>query len=115
MWAVAVYDLRLTSDAFFALTPRQYDALLKRKEHETRTTEFLFAQLTACGINFSPCHPKEPTSPADFMPSEWVKKQASAAPKRVRMTKKVKQQVTDSIRAGFGALLARPRGVNKNA
>lgn len=102
MWAVAIYDLKLSPVQFFALTPRQFDALLKRKERETQDTEYLFAQLTAYTVNFSMCHPKEPVAPKDFMPSEWAKPQPMQ--KRVRITKKVRNNVTQSFRAMAAAV-----------
>jgi len=78
MWAIARYDLGLTSDEFYALTPRQFDALLKRKEHADTMQEFLFGQLASVTANFSMSRPKNPTTPQDFMPSQWK----SAKPKR---------------------------------
>lgn len=71
MWSIARYDLSLTSDEFYALTPRQFDALLKRKEHADTIQEFLFGQLASVAANFSMSRPKNPTTPQDFMPSQW--------------------------------------------
>ena len=104
MWAVARYDLGLTSEEFFRLTPRQYDALLKRREYETQQAEFLFAQLTSYFINFSMCHPKDPTKPRDFMPSMWGNPEPPA--KRVKLTKKKQKEVTEAFRSGLAALRA---------
>lgn len=72
-WAVARYDLGLSSDEFFDCTPRQLDALIKRHERSKQEQEFLFAQLTSCVVNFSMAGPKKPSEPKDFMPSEWIK------------------------------------------
>jgi hypothetical protein len=78
MWSIARYDLNLTSDEFYALTPRQFNALLKRKEHADTMREFLFGQLASVTANFSMARPKKPTTPQDFMPSQWK----STKPKR---------------------------------
>jgi hypothetical protein len=102
MWSVARYDLGLTSEDFYALTPRQFDALVKRRERDAQEQEFLTAQLTAAVVNFSMCHPKEPVSPRDFMPSEFGK--PARKPKRVRITKKLKRELALSVRAGFAAM-----------
>jgi hypothetical protein len=105
MWAVARFDLSLTSDEFYALTPRQFDALVKRHERKNEHIEFLFAQLTSYGINFSMCRPQEPTSPRDFMPSQFDKEAPlSSTQKRVRMTKQVRRQVAMQLSTGLGAL-----------
>jgi len=108
MWSVARYDLGLTSDEFFALTPRQFDALLKRREHETQRAEYMQAQIAAYTINFSACHPKESVDPFDLMPSMAGKQRRakSSQQQRVRMTKKVRREVTDSFRVGLAALRA---------
>lgn len=108
MWSIARYDLGLSDVEFYSLTPRQFDALVKRRERDVVTTEFLFAQLTAAVVNFSTCRPKETVHPRDFMPSEFGKQTQPA--KRVRMTKKVRKHVTESFRAGFALLMQRHDG-----
>jgi hypothetical protein len=77
LWSVARYDLGLSSEEFFSLTPRQLDALIRRHERASKEREFLFAQLTQSVVNFSPVHPKEPAKLQAFMPSEWVKPTAA--------------------------------------
>ena len=108
-WAVARYDLGLSEQEFYSITPRQLDALAKRKEYETRHTELLFAQLTSYLINFSTVRPKEPVKPADFMPSEWAKEKPQ--PKRVRITAAKRRELTLQWRSGLMALAQR----NKHA
>lgn len=70
---MARYDLHLSDDDFYALTPRQFDALLKRKKVETVASEFLLAQLTSWVANTGFRSTEKPTKPSDFMPSEWQK------------------------------------------
>jgi len=109
MWSVARYDLGLTSEEFFRLTPRQFDALVKRKEYETQRDEFMLAQIAGYTINFSMCHPKEPVDPFDLMPSMAGKEKPSRQAQkqqRVRMTRQRRKQVTDQWRAGLAALRA---------
>jgi hypothetical protein len=100
-WSVARYDLGLSDDDFYALTPRQLDALLKRKKVETSANEFMFAQLTSWVANTGFRTAEKPTAARDFMPSEWGKTPAKAALKRVRMTKKRRAAVANQIRSMF--------------
>jgi hypothetical protein len=96
---VARYDLHLSDDDFYALTPRQFDALLKRKKVETVASEFLLAQLTSWVANSGFRSTVKPTKPQDFMPSEWQKTPTN--PKRPRMTKKRREAIADGIRLCF--------------
>jgi hypothetical protein len=101
-WAVALYDLRLSDDAFYSLTPRQFDALLKRKKVETVANEFLFAQLTSWVSNTGFRTATKPTSPRDFMPSEWTKTTGTqAAGTSKRMTRKRRAAIDAGIRSMF--------------
>jgi hypothetical protein len=104
LWSRGVYDLGLTPDVLFALTPRQFHALTQRHERRIEHDEFMVAQLAACVINFSMAHPKEPVKPADLMPSQVGKKPKQ---KKIRLTKKRRQAVTETFRAGFAMLRAR--------
>jgi hypothetical protein len=74
IWSIARYDLGLSSDEFYAMTPRMLDALLRRKERESWNRELLFGQLVSVFINHSMSPPKKAASPADFMPSEILKR-----------------------------------------
>jgi hypothetical protein len=102
---VARYDLRLSSDEFYALTPRQLDGLAKRHQRATEEREFLFAQLASCVVNFSMCHPKDPVKASDFMPSEWVKKVQPVKRKRMRDP----QVIAEEIRNTMNAIMNRNR------
>lgn len=90
---MARFDLRLSSDEFFALTPRQLDALIQRHERQTQGREFLFAQLCSCIVNFSMTAPEKRVKPADFMPSQWAH-QAAKKPKR-RTRKEIAAECRD--------------------
>jgi hypothetical protein len=93
-YSIARYDLGLSAEEFFDLTPRQFDALLKRHRYRVESTEFLFAQLTSWIANTGFRSTEKPTADFDFMPSQWMKKakkkaaSASDPKKPVRMTKK---------------------------
>lgn len=94
MWAIARYDLHLTDEEFYSLTPRQFDALLKRHELAEQKREYLAAQTTAAIINFSMRAPDKPVSPRDFM--------LSLPPERKQKpTKKQIKKVAQNLRALF--------------
>jgi hypothetical protein len=103
---MARFDLYLSSDEFYELTPRQLDALIKRHERSMWNNEFLFAQLTSCVVNFSMSHPKKALEPRDFMPSEWAKNPpAEKKPKRRK-----RQLIATEIRATMDAWLRNQNG-----
>lgn len=56
------------------MTPRMFGALLKRKERERLDIEFLFGQQASISVNHSMSPPKKAAVPADYMPSEILKK-----------------------------------------
>ncbi len=94
MWAHAHIELGLTADAFYDLTPRQYDALAKRKERFLEANEFMLAQLTSAVVNFSHRAPKETTKPRDFMLSQFRVKSPAERPKR-----RSRKTIADEFRA----------------
>lgn len=93
-WALARYDLRLSDAEFCAITPRQLDALLKRRRVETECTELLFGQLTSWIANTGFRTAEKPTTPTDFMPSQWAKVRAISREDR-------QQALTDAFRLMF--------------
>jgi hypothetical protein len=80
----AQVDLGLSRDEFYGLTPEEFGALCRRHERGTEEREFLFAQLTACVVNFSHwrSQPKEQAHPKQFMPSQWERKSAGKLRRR---------------------------------
>jgi hypothetical protein len=108
-WSVACYDLKLSDDAFYALTPRKLDALLKRHKSSLQSTELLYAQIASAVYNTGFRATEKPTSPLDFMPSQWAKKAAkksahsdSNAP--VRMTNKKRKALCSSLNSVLSTL-----------
>lgn len=87
-------DLGLSKEEFYLLQPRQLDALIKRNTDRLEDQEYMLGQLTATVVNFSMCHPKTPSSAADFMPSQIRKKMVAQPEKR-----RTHQQIADEIRA----------------
>lgn len=96
---MAIYDLKLTTDMFYDLTPRQLDALVKRRRVEIESRELLFGQLTSWIANTGFRTVEKPTTAIDFMPSHWAKEAKKKSPEStfnpaVRMTKKKRQALS---------------------
>ena len=70
-WSCARYNLGLTDVEFYLLTPRKFDALLKRHRHKVESQELLFGQLTSWMVNTAFRTTEKPTEITDFMPSRW--------------------------------------------
>lgn len=68
LWANARYDLHLSEAEFWHLTGRQLSALSRRRRQHDDREQILVGILASTTANFSMCHPKEPLTPADFMP-----------------------------------------------
>ena len=88
------------------MTPRQFDALLKRhhatKREDAALFELMIAQLTSVVMNTGFRSPKEPVSTREFMPTERAKQaQQSPSPKGKRLTKKRQKELARGIRAMF--------------
>jgi hypothetical protein len=99
---VARYDLHLTADEFYDLTPRQFDALLRRHQRKEEHDEFMFAQLTSWVANTGFKSASKVTQPKDFMPSQWAKTLSRPTPsKPKRMTRKRRFAIADGIRSMF--------------
>lgn len=102
MWSSARYNLNLTDDEFFELTPRKFDALQKRHKYKTESNELLFAQMTSALYNTGFKSPEKPTKIDDFMPSKW-KRTAEETAKVVK--KRNRNTIADELRrvmAAFG-------------
>lgn len=107
MWSSAVYNLRLSDDAFYALTPRKFDALQKRHKYQTESNELLFGQLTSWVANtgFKSCD--KPTTIEDFMPSQWQKKANKTEDKPHTVKRRKRAIIAQEVRqvlAAFGAI-----------
>ncbi|MGC1783479.1 MAG: hypothetical protein WA708_13230 [Acidobacteriaceae bacterium] len=100
LWAFARQDLKLTSAEFYALTPRQFDALAGRHRQTVEHGELLFAQLTAWVVNTGFRSTKRPVQAKDFMPS-----QSGAQKPRKRKRLRSRQAIADEIRATMAHFL----------
>ena len=72
LWAVAVYELRLTSEQFWRLTPKQFWALLERYREGERRKDARAALVAATMANIfrDPQKRSTPYSVADFLDPE---------------------------------------------
>lgn len=69
LWAIALYDCRLSSEQFYGLTPRQFALLNDRHREALLHREMVSGQITAAVINYGFCRPDEPVSAAMYMPN----------------------------------------------
>ena len=99
MWAQARYDLGLTTEEFWRLTPRMYHMLFARHREALLHREMVAAFTTAAVVNFSMGAPKQPVPPVRFMPNH-PDSGAAATPGRVN-----RKAVAEGIRAFFGPLV----------
>jgi hypothetical protein len=66
-WSMARFDLRLGSDEWLDMTPRQLYALKQRQLAQWRREELLVGIVAATTANFSMCHPRSPIRADSFM------------------------------------------------
>jgi hypothetical protein len=71
LWSVGVYDLGLTTERFWALTPREYRALADRQLEAQKADDWRFGQLATlvAGVAGSKRSNGTPFEPWDFFPS----------------------------------------------
>jgi hypothetical protein len=68
MWSQARYDLRLTDEDFYRLTPGLFSRLMARHRDALAHREMCSALTTAAVINHSMCPPEKPVSWIEFAP-----------------------------------------------
>jgi len=80
LWAVAVYDLHLTSEQFYALTLRQFSALQNRFVESERRKDRRTARIVSHIVNMAGRSVKNFMTEDQFMPGEQAapKKQTTA-------------------------------------
>lgn len=83
MWAVARYDLGLTEEEFFDITPAQFFALVKRKNIETKEQDYR-SGVIASNIVRVVCKQEDGKkySPSYFFPSLRTDKEREAEASR---------------------------------
>ncbi|SEB40655.1 hypothetical protein [Terriglobus roseus] len=69
MWAQGRYDLGLSEDEFWRLTPKQFHLLYDRHREAMLHREMTAAFTTAAVINSSMCAPKDGVGAIEFMPN----------------------------------------------
>lgn len=77
-----MYDLRLTEEQFYSMTPRQFVKLRERHRQEREYQELLTAINTSTLANHSFNPPKKAYKPFDFMPMKQMEKQRNKPKKR---------------------------------
>lgn len=106
MWALARYDLRLSDDEFYSLTPRKFEALAKRHRHENECRELLFGIL-ASNINNSGFRTTEtPSVPRDYMPTHWARTTTPHPPttkEPINLTDELRAKIAHNLRGLFPA------------
>ena len=75
MWAVGRYDLGLTEEEFWGLTPRQYRALLDRHEEAQEWQDYRAGVIAATVVNMLKAKGGKTYKPTDFMPTKGKKQQ----------------------------------------
>ena len=107
-WSIARFNLALTDEEFFDLTPRQLHLLLDQHKEQTQQHELL-AGIVACTIanhSFSP--PKKALLPADYMPSQWAIRQHQRNPAPRLNRKQVASNIGCFLRACMAAQTTTP-------
>jgi hypothetical protein len=80
MWAIAIYDLRLSASVFYELTPRQFALLVETHRRHNSHWEMIQAYTTSAVINFSMGAPDEVVQPMRYMPSYRAAQPAVSRP-----------------------------------
>ena len=102
LWAIARYDLGLTTDDFGELTPALFEALIERRKAESKQDYFRTGLISAAVINTSMAAPKTPVSAMDFVPGDKPKPkdlttmdpEEAAATVLAEMSKKIERRVS---------------------
>jgi hypothetical protein len=98
LWSVGIYQLHLSEDAFWSMTPRQYGALREQHKVRVRHEELLTAIIATSVVNTSMVAPEKPAPFTAFMPSEWAKAQAKK-PRKKRVSKAEHAFINSKIRS----------------
>jgi len=91
LWSVGRYDMGLTDEEFYALTPRQFAALYDRLLEQRKHLELIIGHNTAATYNSSFSPPSKPVAPARFMPSLLETPKPPRKPNR--------KQIAENVRA----------------
>jgi hypothetical protein len=84
MWSIAVYNLGLTTDQFFDLSLRQYDALVCRMNEQTKYEDYRASIIGCTIINMFAGKGSKTVSPDTFFAS--LKGELDKAKKHPEMT-----------------------------
>lgn len=98
LWSVGVIDLGLTPEGFWAQTPVEFDALVKRNNLKLERRDFGFGVVAAtiANVNRDPKVRPQPFTAADFMPT------ASGKPRRTKQTWQEQFDLVKMLNAMYG-------------
>lgn len=68
MWSFALYNLRISHEVFWQLTPRQFSLISDRHREHLAHREMCHAFTTAAVVNHSFSPPEKPIPPSEWMP-----------------------------------------------
>ena len=104
-WSLARFDLKLADDDFWDITPKMFDALLKRQRVSLDIADRQSAQLTWWVANTGQRTPKKETTYEDFLVLPRPGKSTKAVEtKKIRMTAKKRSHLANSLREAFGRI-----------
>lgn len=85
LWTIARYNLGLSTEEFYSLTPRQFHLLNEAHRKSLVHREMIQAYTTAAIINYSLGAPETPAQPVDFIP-HYQRPASEASTKPVKLT-----------------------------
>lgn len=88
LWAIGLYDLKLTESQFWRLTIKEFSMLYER--HKQRLSAELFNSALICSVIANANRSKgKPFTPSDFMPQEKKKRKKMTTEEMVEMLKQI--------------------------
>jgi len=112
MWSIGRYDLRLSEDEFWALTPREFSLLLRRWQVEGKWREAMAAitPWVLASIHRDTKSKREPWLLSDFTVSGLLKPSPRAAERRPDPDRPDAKTIWNKVGAVMTALGGRKRG-----
>lgn len=86
LWAFSVYDLGLSSEVFWRLSPRQWIALNERRTEENKRADLRAGIIASTIYNMLRGKKGKPKRPRDFMPRDHKK---ASVPKMLQIVEMI--------------------------
>lgn len=83
MWAYGVYDLKLSSEDFWNLTPAQLSVLSYQHREKLRREDWRVGIVASILVNINKKKGARSSQPEDFMPDPYPKKQDKQTPEQM--------------------------------